>query len=116
MSKKNKGDRNGFVYSTDPNFRFEPDEGGTSETLPPQQQKLRVRLETKHRGGKAATVVDGFAGKEEDLQELGKKLKTHCGTGGSAKEGEIIIQGDQREKVLQWLLKNGYTGSKKSGG
>lgn len=115
MSKKNKGDKHGFVFSTDPNFRFE-EEQQEQETLPPQQQKLRVRLETKHRGGKAATVVDAFVGKDEDLQALGKTLKNVCGTGGSAKDGEIIVQGDQREKVLQWLLKNGYTQTKKSGG
>lgn len=115
MSKKNKGDKNGFVFSTDPNFRFEEEESQAAETLPPKQQKLRIRLETKHRGGKAVTLVYGFIGKEEDMEELGKKLKNYCGTGGSAKDGEIIIQGDQREKVLQWLLKNEYTGSKKAG-
>jgi translation initiation factor 1 len=113
MSKKNKNDRNGFVYSTDPNFQFEPDEHANADTLPPAQQKLRVRLETKHRGGKTVTLVTGFIGKEEDLEELGKKLKSFCGTGGSAKDNEIVIQGDQREKVLQWLLKNGYKLTKK---
>lgn len=113
MSKKNKTDRNGFVFSTDPNFRFEAEEQNEAETLPPSQQKLRIRLETKHRGGKTVTLVEGFAGKEEDLQALGKSLKNYCGTGGSAKEGEIMIQGDQREKVLQWLQKNGYVHAKK---
>jgi translation initiation factor 1 len=112
MSKKNKPDSRGFVYSTDPNFRFEG-ENNNAETLPPAQQKLKLRLETKHRGGKAVTLVDGFIGKNEDLEDLGKKLKNFCGTGGSAKDGEIIVQGDQREKVLQWLLKNGYKNSKK---
>jgi translation initiation factor 1 len=108
MSKKNKPDARGFVYSTDPNFRFE--EGpGSSDTLAAAQQKLKVRLDTKHRAGKAVTLVEGFIGKEEDLEDLGKKLKSFCGTGGSAKDGEIIIQGDQREKVMQWLSKNGYT-------
>jgi translation initiation factor 1 len=115
MSKKSKTDRNGFVYSTDPNFRFESEEGGNAETLQPAAQKLRVRLETKQRGGKAVTLVAGFIGQETDLEELGKKLKNFCGTGGSAKDNEIIIQGDQREKVLQWLLKNGYKQSKKMG-
>ena len=83
------------------------------ETLSPKEQKLRIRLETKHRGGKTASLIEGFTGKEEDLEELGKKLKNFCGTGGSAKDGEIIIQGDQSDKVLQWLLKNGYEKTKK---
>jgi translation initiation factor 1 len=113
MSKKNKNDKYGFVYSTDPNFRFEEDPQKVHETLFPKEQKLKVRLETKHRGGKTVTLIEGFIGKEEDLEELGKKLKNFCGTGGSAKDGEIIIQGDQRDKVLQWLLKNGYEKTKK---
>ncbi len=113
MSKKNKPDTRGFVYSTDPNFRFE-EELGNTETLMPAQQKLRVQLDTKHRAGKAVTLVTGFIGKEEDLGELGKKLKSFCGTGGSAKDGEIIIQGDQREKVMQWLIKNNYKQSRKT--
>jgi translation initiation factor 1 len=113
MSKKNKADRNGFVFSTDPNFRFVEEEQDHSETLPPAQQKLKIRLETKHRGGKTVTLVAGFTGKQEDLEVLGKSLKNFCGTGGSAKDGEIIIQGDQRDKVLQWLQKNGYKLSKK---
>ncbi len=112
MAKKNKPDSRGFVYSTDPDFQFE-EEQDKSATLPVKAQKLRVRLDTKHRGGKAVTLVEGFIGTEDDLQELGKKLKTYCGTGGSAKDGEIIVQGDQRDKVLQWLQKNGYTNTKK---
>src|SRR6185369_3929881 len=112
MGKKNKPDTRGFVYSTDPNFRFE-EESKNVETLSPSQQRLKVRMETKHRAGKAVTLIEGFIGKDEDLQELGKKLKTFCGTGGSAKDGEIIIQGDQRDKVTLWLLKNGYVNSKK---
>lgn len=107
MSKKNKPDTRGFVYSTDPNFKFEEDPDH-SETLPAAQQKLKIRLDTKHRAGKAVTLIEGFIGKDEDLQDLGKKLKAFCGTGGSAKDGEIIVQGDQRDKVLQWLQKNGY--------
>lgn len=114
MSKKNKPDSKGFVYSTDPNFRFEAEQDNV-ETLPVAQQKLRVQLDTKHRGGKAVTLITGFAGTDDDLQELGKKLKSFCGTGGSAKDSEIIVQGDQREKVMQWLLKNGYKQTKKSG-
>lgn len=112
MSKKNKADTRGFVYSTDPNFSFEGEQNN-SETLPPAQQKLKVRLDTKHRAGKAVTLIEGFVGKEGDLEDLGKKLKSFCGTGGSAKDGEIIVQGDQREKVMQWLLKNGYKQAKK---
>jgi translation initiation factor 1 len=115
MSKKNKSDKHGFVYSTDPNFQFQNEEENAAETLSPQQQKLKIRLETKHRGGKAVTLVEGFVGTEEDLQDLGKKLKNFCGTGGSAKDNEIIVQGDQRDKVLQWLQKNGYKNAKRIG-
>ncbi|HPG12215.1 MAG TPA: translation initiation factor [Chitinophagaceae bacterium] len=114
MSKKNKPDRRGFVYSTDPSFQFEEDQS-SEETLLPGQQKLRINLDTKHRAGKAVTLIQSFIGTNDDLETLGKQLKTYCGTGGSVKDGDIIIQGDQREKVLQWLLKNGYKGSKKSG-
>ena len=113
MNKKNKSDKHGFVYSTDPNFNFEHEEGPAAETLPPQQQKLKIKLETKHRGGKAVTLVEGFVGTDEDLQTLGKALKNFCGTGGSAKDNEIIVQGDQRDKVLQWLQKNGYKNAKR---
>jgi len=73
----------------------------------------KIKLETKHRAGKAVTLVTGFTGTEDDLEKLGKTLKNFCGTGGSAKDAEIIVQGDQRDKVLQWLLKNGYTQTKK---
>ena len=114
MSKKTKPDSRGYVYSTDPDFSFRQEEQNL-ETLSPSKQILRVRLDTKHRAGKAVTLVSGFIGKESDLEELGKKLKNFCGTGGSAKDGDIIVQGDQREKVLQWLIKNGYTNSKKAG-
>jgi translation initiation factor 1 len=113
MNKKNKSDKRGFVFSTDPQFRFETEETGEKETLPPAQQPLRVRLETKHRGGKTVTLVTGFTGTEPDMEALGKSLKNLCGTGGSAKDGEIIVQGDHRDKVLQWLLKAGYGLSKK---
>jgi translation initiation factor 1 len=113
MSKKNRSDKHGFVFSTDPGFRYENEEEAPAETLPPKQQKLKIRLDTRNRGGKAVTLVEGFSGREADLEELGKKLKNHCGTGGSAKQGEIIVQGDQRDKVLQWLLKNGYANAKR---
>jgi len=113
MSKKNKPDSNGFVYSTDPGFRFNEEQEQIQETSPPGQQKLKVRLDTKQRAGKAVTLVENFIGKDEDFEDLGKKLKNFCGTGGSVKDNAIIIQGDQREKVLQWLLKNGYKNTKK---
>lgn len=112
MSKKNKPDSRGFVYSTNPGFNFQPEVEST-ETLPPKQQPLRIRLDTKQRAGKIVTLITGFIGKEDDLEELGKRLKSFCGTGGSAKDGEIIVQGDHRDKVLQWLLKNNYSLSKK---
>jgi len=113
MSKKNKPDTRGFVYSTDPNFSFQPEENEAQKTLPAAQQKLKIRLDTKHRAGKAVSLIEGFKGTNDDLEDLGKKLKSLCGTGGSAKDGEIIIQGDQRDKILQWLLKNEYKQSRK---
>ena len=110
---KNKPDSKGFVYSTDPSFKFENEPEEVQKTLPPNEQKLKVRLDTKQRAGKAVTLVENFIGKQDDVEDLGKKLKNFCGTGGSVKDGEVIIQGDQRDKVLQWLLKNGYKNSKK---
>ena len=107
MSKKNKPDDRGYVSSTDPSFAFEEEEKNIA-ALPPDQQPLSIVLDTKHRAGKAVTIIYGFRGSVEDLEALGKKLKNFCGTGGSVKDGEIIIQGDQRDKVLQWLKKNGY--------
>ena len=83
MSKKNKPDRRGYVYSTDPNFQFESGESFNEHTLEPGKQKLRVRIDTKQRAGKAVTLVEGFQGSTDDLEDLGKKLKTYCGTGGS---------------------------------
>jgi translation initiation factor 1 len=108
MSKKNKPDKQGFVYSTDPSFRFEEEPDAVQETLAPEKQKLRINYETKHRGGKAVTLVTGFTGTIEDMEELGKKIKQYCGTGGSVKDGEIIIQGDQRTKVRDYLVRNKY--------
>lgn len=112
MSKKNKTNSSSpLVYSTDPNYNpsFEEE---TVETLAPALQPLRVILETKHRAGKTVTIVYGFEGKEEDMNLLGKALKNHCGTGGSVKDGEIIIQGDHRQKVFQYLKQKGYTKAK----
>ena len=113
MNKKTKNDKHGFVFSTDPNFKFNSDAPEEVETLPPAEQKLKIRLDTKHRGGKTVTLTTGFVGTDTDLQTLGRSLKNACGTGGSAKDGEIIIQGDHRETVLAWLLKNGYKATKK---
>jgi translation initiation factor 1 len=113
MSKKNKSDARGFIYSTDPNFSFEPEKQEVFETLPPVKQLLRIKLDTKHRAGKAVTLITGFVGTNNDVEQLGKQLKNFCGTGGSVKDAEIIIQGDQRDKVLQWLLKNSYSATKK---
>lgn len=108
MAKNKSGNSSGLVYSTDPSFKIEEDEGPAQETLPAAQQRLKVRLDTKHRAGKAVTLIEGFAGTTDDAETLGKKLKAFCGTGGSVKDGEIIVQGDNREKVLGWLLKNDY--------
>ena len=105
MSKKKIQISGGLVYSTDPNFKLPDEELQEQETIQPAQQNLKIRLDKKHRAGKAVTLVEGFAGTTADREELGKKLKSFCGTGGSVKDGEIIIQGDQRDKVLQWLQK-----------
>ena|SRR5690554_5282487 len=107
-------DRLGMVYSTNPDFNFET-EKEEEQTLPPQQQKLIVMLDRKKRKGKSVTLVTGFVGSEGDLKELGKMLKTKCGVGGSVKDGEIIIQGDFRERVIE-LLKEVKYKVKKSGG
>ena len=109
--EKKKNSSSPFVYSTDPNFKLDEDRVN-EETIPADQQPLRVKIETKHRAGKAVTIVDGFIGRELDLEALGKKLKSYCGTGGSAKDRIIIIQGDQRVKVLDWLIKNGFRKAK----
>jgi translation initiation factor 1 len=113
MSKKKIQSLSGLVYSTDPNFKLPDESFEEQETIEPSQQKLKIRLDTKHRAGKAVTLVEGFIGSVTDLEDLGKKLKTFCGTGGSVKDGEIIVQGDNRDKVLQWLQKNGYKSSKR---
>ena len=108
MSKKHQSDTRGFVYSTDPNFSFETESFVEQETLAPGSQQLRLSLDTKQRAGKAVTLVTGFVGKSADLEELGKKLKNHCGSGGSVKNGEILVQGDHRQKLAQFLSKLGY--------
>ena len=101
-------ERLGMVYSTNPDFEYNYGEEAEVETLPPAQQDLRVWRDTKGRGGKVATIVRGFVGKESDLEELGRTLKRGCGVGGSVKEGEIIIQGDHRDRVTALLLDADY--------
>jgi len=115
MSKKKNTTNSwgGLVYSTDPDYKLPGDEPEEVNTLPAAEQLLRIRLDTKQRAGKAVTLVTGFSGTESDLEELGKQLKSFCGTGGSVKDGEIIVQGDNRDKILQWLQKKGYTKAKK---
>lgn len=106
-------DRLGVVYSTNPNFEYDNGEQQAVETLPKDRQSLRVWRDTHGRAGKVATVVRGFVGSEDDLTELGKTLKRKIGVGGSVKDGEIIIQGENRDRVLQILLDEGYSKSKK---
>ena len=116
MSKKPKNTFNSFssiplVYSTNPDY-IQPSEEEIKPTLEPADQTLRVILETKHRAGKTVTIVYGFEGADADLEVLGKALKNFCGTGGAVKEGEIIIQGDHRQKVFQYLKQKGYVKAK----
>ncbi len=113
MAVKKINSLGGLVYSTDPNFKIEENTAEAAETLPPAKQKLTIRLDTKQRAGKAVTLIQGFTGSNADKEKLGKSLKTFCGTGGSVKADEIIVQGDNRGKVLIWLNKNGYTSVRK---
>lgn len=107
--------RLGMVYSTNPDFEYTTTEQEQTVTLPPQQQNLRVWIDRKHRGGKTVTLVTGFQGSEEYLADLGRMLKSKCGVGGTAKDGEIIIQGEHRDRVVELLTKAGYK-CKKAGG
>jgi translation initiation factor 1 len=112
MKHKN---RTGVVFSTNPDFRYEDAEEREPETLNPEKQNLKVLLDSRNRKGKRVTLITGFVGTESDLQKLGRELKAICGSGGTVKEGEVIIQGDFRDKVTDYLNSKGYK-AKKSGG
>lgn len=114
MSKKNKN-RSGVVYSTNPDYDYEDDFYEEEETLPNEEQLLYVSIDRKQRKGKEVTLIEGFVGTENDLKTLERKLKTSCGTGGSSKDGEILIQGNVRDKVIQLLEKDGYKTRRKGG-
>ncbi len=114
MSKKENSNRVNVVYSTNPNFSYQNDEEKTNDTLPPQQQNLKLFID-RIGGGKAVTRISGFVGTEKDLNDLAKTLKQKCGVGGNAKDGNILIQGDNRDKLLDLLLKANYK-AKKAGG
>lgn len=117
MGKKNKKNRAGIVFSTNPDYKYSYGEEEEEErTIPPGEQKLRIFLDRKKRKGKEVTLVVGYEGNEADLKALGKLLKTKCGVGGSVKDGEILIQGNHRDKVLDILKKEGYSQAKKAGG
>ncbi len=107
MSSKHKN-REGVIYSTQNDFDYYEPVVYSPNTLPPQKQSLRILLDKKKRAGKQVSLITGFVGKETDLEELAKKLKNQCGSGGSAKDGEIIIQGDHRQKIFTYLTKEGY--------
>ena len=112
MKNNDWKDRLNVVYSTNPDYQYENIGEEEVETLPMNQQRLRISMEKKGRGGKTVTLVRGFVGTEDDLKELGKLLKTKCGVGGSAKEGEIIIQGDFKQRIIDLLKAEGYTQTK----
>ncbi len=112
MSRK-KVNLSGLVYSTDPDFKIEDEQPNDIDSLIAAEQKLFIKLDAKQRAGKVVTLIKGFIGKKDDLEALGKKLKSFCGTGGSVKENEIIIQGDNRDKILMFLIKQGYSKTKK---
>lgn len=107
MSKKNSN-RIGVIYSTNPDFEYEEIEELEEETLPNNQQRLYVQLDKKQRAGKQVTLITGFIGRSEDLEKLGKELKNKCGVGGSVKNNEILLQGDFRQKVVDYLIQKDY--------
>jgi|SRR5690554_310091 len=115
MSKKNKGRGGGFVFSTNPNFEFDDEEEFEEETLPNEEQLLYVSIDRKRRKGKEVTLIEGFVGSEEDLKNLGKQLKTKCGVGGTTKDGEILIQGNFRDKIIEILNELNFKTKRKGG-
>jgi translation initiation factor 1 len=114
MANKKKEKVN-IVYSTNPDFQFQFDEEEEIQTLPKAQQKLYLSIDRKQRAGKEVTLIEGFVGTDEDLKELGKMLKSKCGVGGTAKDNEILIQGNFKEKIFDLLVKEGYSVKKKGG-
>lgn len=112
MKNNDWKDRLGVMYSTNPDFQYNTEDDAEEETLPKEKQQLRISLDKRNRGGKVVTLVTGFRGTTDDLTALGKLLKVKCGVGGSAKDGEIIVQGDLRQKVLEILQKEGYVKSR----
>lgn len=116
MKKNDWKDRLNVVYSTNPDFHYDTEEEEETATLDKAKQKLRVMLDRKNRGGKVVTLITGFIGTDDDLKELGRLLKSKCGVGGSAKEGEIIIQGDFKAQIIELLVKEGYSQTKGVGG
>lgn len=108
QQKSDWKDRLGVVYSTNPDFNFDTGRENEVDTLPPSQQLLYVETDRKHRKGKQVTLITGFTGKEEDLEELGRELRKKCGSGGSAKNGEILIQGDFKSRIAELLREMGY--------
>lgn len=112
MKSNDWKERLNVVYSTNPDFKYDTDDDESVETLPKEKQQLRISFDKRNRGGKVVTLITGFVGTDDDLKELGKLLKTKCGVGGSAKDAEIIVQGDFRKKVLEILHKEGYLKSK----
>ncbi len=112
MAEQDWKKRLGVVYSTNPDFQYQTEETPEEETLPPAKQRLIVRIDRRHRAGKQVTLVEGFVGRSDDLASLAKTLKTKCGVGGTAKDGEITIQGDLRDKVTALLKEMGYNASR----
>lgn len=117
MMKKNNDwkSRLNVVYSTNPDYSYESEENEEAVNVEPEKQNLRVALDKRNRGGKVVTLVTGFVGSDEELKTLGKLLKSKCGVGGSAKDGEIIVQGDFKQKIVELLIKEGYKKTKAVG-